>query len=1182
MFLKSIEMTGFKSFPDKIDLTFPRGITCVVGPNGSGKSNISDALRWVMGEQSVKTLRGGKMEDVIFSGTQKRKPLGICEVNLTVDNSDRSLPMDADEIVVTRRIFRSGDCEYYINRSSCRLKDIHELFMDTGLGKDGYSLVGQGKIDEIISGKPMERRTFFEEACGISKYHHKKNDAERKLNSTNDNIVRINDIITELEGRLEPLRLQSEKAKKYLVLKEELKKLEINLSLINYDKLAATSEKAEDEFLEAGVALDKLKTAMEENDADIERFTESIRQMREKSDALTQMTYNSEYDIKTFENQIEIANNNIAHCETDIIRIEDERKEVRERKLKLKAATETILSAIKREERKKEELLSGQERITSELSSVSGLIEERNNKLAETKSILVQKQNDMINLNVRKSSHVAFADSLKEQMAKASAAIKEKKESIELNNISREEAEAKLERAEKKLEETVKAAEKLEKEISGIIHESGREKNSLSELENEKKRISERLDMLKEAENSYLAYPKGIKEVMEADLPGVKLYGTLASLIHTEGKYADAIDGALGGKLGNIVCENENDAKNAISFLKKNKAGRVTFLPVSSVKPKEGINKAIKSEKGFIAVASELISCDGRFKGIVEALLNQTAVFEDMDTAVAASRKFNQSVKIATLGGEIFSKGGSVTGGELKVKGAMKRLSEINSLEEKLEELPKKLKDAAEAYENAEQKIKDKKKELSETVEEKENLNNEKINLLSVMKYYSDLNASYEKDLAEAESELKELEKKLDIAGEEIKKTEEEYIKISEEASSLEKLITAEDDEMSEVFEKRDRFLTEIEGIKISIAAVERDISYERDKVESNEALSLEYEKEIAEKTGEIARLKEKISDIKDEIQFRVDQIQGLRETIEQYAEQIEECKKKAKEYTDEVNSRQSQSRALRDNYLKKSDENTRLEMRVEKLKADMDSIINSLWESYELTVSEARKLVCDIGDYQEASKRASELKHKIRSLGNINLDSVEEYEEVNERYTFLTGQRDDLSLAKTELEKIISDMTLLMKKIFTEQFALIAKSFNETYIELFGGGRAELKLADEENVLESGIEIEVQPPGKKLTVISLLSGGEKAFAAIALLFSIIKIRPTPFCLFDEIEAALDDVNVYKYADFLEKFKKNTQFIVISHRRGTMEAADTLYGVTMQEKGVSKLLQLNIDEVEEK
>ncbi|MBQ4109614.1 MAG: chromosome segregation protein SMC [Clostridia bacterium] len=1048
MHLKSIEMIGFKSFPDKIDLTFPDGITCVVGPNGSGKSNISDAIRWVMGEQSVKTLRGGKMEDVIFSGTEKRKPLAYCEVSLTVDNSDKALPIEYDEVLVTRRILRSGETEYYINGSVCRLKDIHELFMDTGLGKDGYSLVGQGRIDEIISGKPSERRSFFEEACGISKFRHRKDDAERKLNNTENNILRINDIVGELETQLEPLKVQAEKAKKYLVFRDELKDLEINSWLHSIDKSKESLDEVNKLFSNSKTKLIKAQNTLEELDSEMYSLNEQSKNLQDETDRLIQENHNMAYSIKTFEGQIEISLNNTEHKKDEITRLETEKKEIQKN--------------------------------IDELKNFTGNSQE---------------QLDKFNENVK---------SIKSEISELQAEF-----TLEVSDINKElskteTAEQEFNKRKKELEEKSALLEKEKKELE-------EKKISLTEKYLSCKNKGE---VLSDIQNDYSAFPKSVKEIMTNPLPGTKIYGTVSDLLSVSKEHAKAIDAALAGAAVNIVCETEYDAKKYIEFLKEKKAGRATFLPLSSIKPQPRLTN-LEKENGFVGVATDLISCDEKFRIIFENLLNKIAVVNNIDNAIKMTRKHNHSFKAVTLDGEIFNIGGSITGGTQKNSvGAVGRNAEIEELKQKTEDLRKKLADVNEELKNIGDKLSIYAEENKLLDGEFSTFNNDKINLLARLK--------------EKENELN--------------------LKIKDKN-------------------------TEIEFIS-------KDRQTEKDKLTFNEERIRLYEKEIKLKDTQIEKCKTEILDLKDEVDFRNSQIADLNTAIDEGNKKIEANRLKKKETEELFEQNQEKSKKERDRLIKLNEEHSRLEVRLSKFENEIDGYINNLWESYELTVTTALEYKKEI-DIPKANKRISELKSKMKALGNINIDAIEEYQKVNERYTFLTGQRDDLEKAKADLMKIISEMLKLMKDIFREQFTLIGKEFNITFKELFGGGKAELKLQDEEDILNSGIEIIVQPPGKKLTNITLLSGGEKAFCAIALLFAIINVKPTPFCLFDEIEAALDDVNVYRYASYLTKHKKTTQFIVITHRRGTMEAADTLYGVTMQEKGVSKLLSLNIDEVEE-
>ena len=1134
-----------------------------------------------MGEQSIKTLRGGKMEDVIFSGTQKRKPLGFCEVSLIVDNADRGLNIDFDEVVVTRRLFRSGESEYYINKSACRLKDIQELFMDTGLGKDGYSLVGQGKIDNIISGKPSERRTFFEEACGISKYHHKKDEAERKLNHTNDNIIRINDIVTELENQLEPLRIQSEKARKYLVLRDELKELEVNVWLNNYYEYKSSLDKISDSFKDSELTLENTKKEINENQEKIEEISNLLRQIQEENDKLIQENYNCEYNIKTFENQIEIAKNNIEFEKQNIKRTEEERTELEKRISSFDTNKKEFENNIEALSKEKEELEKEAVLYVNELNEVLNDITAHNKDLSKIRFELSEKNNAYLNLKAKKSAVESLVESLSERILSSQRNAKEKEtRSSEIEKLI-ETLTATLDELVKKDESAKKESEEIRKEL---LKKSEKEKELSDELNfknNEISRMKNRIDMLTDMENNHSLSPKAVKEIMGAKLSSVKLCGTVASLVKTDHKYSLAIDTAFGAAANNVVCENEEDAKRAIEYLKKNKAGRVTFMPLSSVKVSGKNNEDLSKEEGYIGIASSLVSCDAKYKDVTENLLGRTFVFADTDSAIKASRKYKQSVRMVTLTGELFNVGGSITGGEFKNKlGAMQVNAEIASLKKDCDKAVKE-KDKLEGELNSlKEEIKKINQKLYKNEENAKNINAEKIEALSKLKYEKELFESVSKDIEAGKEELCEIKEK--IKESEAKKTsfDQEIILIEKEIEKAEALISETDNSYSVILSKKDEINEKISNMRFKISEKEKDIGYEQDKINLIEKEKENFVSELLKKAEQIASSEEKILDIKDEIEFRNTQISEASESIKEYKEKIEKNKEEKANKDSELSSCQKKSSELTEKFVVENEAHTKLEVKVNKINTDIEQTVNNLWESYELTITTAEEIKKDIGSHSLAVRKISELKGKIKALGNINIDAIEEYKAVNERYTFLIAQRNDLTEAKTNLETIIADMIKLMKQIFTEQFALIAKSFNDTYIELFGGGRAELRLTEPENILESGIEIEVQPPGKKLTTISLLSGGEKAFTAIALLFSIIKVKPTPFCMFDEIEAALDDNNVYRYADYLTKFKKGTQFIVITHRRGTMEAADTLYGVTMQEKGVSKLLSINIDEIE--
>ncbi len=1186
MRLKSIEMTGFKSFPDKIELEFPKGITCVVGPNGSGKSNISDAIRWVMGEQSVKTLRGGKMEDVIFSGTQKRKPLGFCEVGILVDNADKTLPIDFDEILVTRRLFRSGESEYYINKSACRLRDIQELFMDTGLGKDGYSLVGQGRIDEIINGKPSERRTFFEEACGISKYRHRKDEAERKLNHTNDNILRVEDIILELESQLGPLKLQSEKAKKYLVYRDELKVLEVNVWLDTIEKHQSSLRDLNEHFQNCKQELETAKSDLEKTDSHIESLLNESRNLQETTDRLSQQYHTEEYNTKTYENQIEIFNNNIMHNNENIRRMEREKQDIEKKINGFQTYMEQINGVIGEIEQKRAEKEKAIETLQAEFAKFSDSIATHNSYIDSLKSKLTEQNNTLSTLNAKKAACESLLENLQGRRASIQAEQEEKTGSAQKleEEIERYQQELNsLEAEETQLAEQIAALQQQEEEAQQLLEESH---SALLKGKSDYMADKNRLGMLQDMENDFSAYPRSVKDVLTAhkngELSKLKMFGTVAGVIETKKEYAVAIDAALAAATQFVIVEAEKDAKLAIEYLKKTKSGKVTFLPLNTVKSQNPLSTDVRKEAGFIGIASELLEFDEKFRGVIENQLIRVAVFDTMDHAIVAARNFRHSFKIVTLTGEVLNPGGSITGGSFKNNtGAISRNAEISELKEKLKTWETRLA-------QLEQEV-SKKREAVASVRDaseaeklkKQQFNTRKIDILSKIRLNGQLIDTLKKDLSVLEEENSALADKLAQNETSLNSFGTQMQQLNQSIAELEENIFQNNQDYEKIIQVKEEYNARISDEKMALGYLEKDIATEKDKLISLNREMDEQREGLAAKEAEIQEAQEKNEDLQDEIEFKYQQIAQLKDNIARYQQEIEENKQKKNECETAIVESQNGSKELRDKMISLQEEYSRLESRTTKAETELEYIINNLWDSYELTVTTATELKKDIGSISAANKSISSLKNKIKELGNINIDAIEEYKNVNERYEFLTNQKNDLLEAKTNLEQIITEMLKLMKTIFGAQFEKISTAFNETFQELFGGGKADLHLSDPTNILESGIEIDVQPPGKKLTNISLFSGGEKAFTAIALLFAILKVKPTPFCLFDEIEAALDDVNVYRYADYLKKYKEDTQFIIISHRRGTMEAADTLYGVTMQEKGVSKLLSLNIDEVEE-
>ena len=1009
MYLKTIELIGFKSFPDRTLLDFTDGVTTIVGPNGSGKSNISDAIRWVLGETRVKSLRGGSMQDVIFSGTEKRKALNFAEVSITIDNTDQSLSLNFSEIMITRRVHRSGESEYFINKIACRMKDISELFMDTGLGRDGYSIVGQGKIDEIISGKPADRRSFFEEAAGISKYQHKKDEAERKLSQTNDNLVRILDIVNELEIRLPALLTASEKATEYLLLKNELKSLEIaewcrniKLNRESLSQLNESSEKLEKEIEKANLYIDEL-------DEKTLAMSQTRRDLDTKNDGLLNRQKDIEYNISTYKNQITLYENEISRNDRDIERLLSEKEVDTERLERFETQISDRLHKIEALNNTKSEILSEMEKFDAINRQISGIKEE----ISNLQNKLSDKRDEKSNLTVTRNT------------------------------------------------------------------------------------LQGKILYLTDMEKNYEGFQKGVKEIFSAHksdvLSAVKLYGTLSDIIKTDKKTALAYDAVLGATLQNIICHDESDAKAAIEYLTKNSLGRVTFLPLTKIESRNfDFGNAI-NEEGVFGKAVDLLKFDSKFHSIVSSLLGKTLIVDGYKNAVLISKKYKSSFRIVTLNGEVFNAGGSIVGGNiLKNTGFMSKGAEISSLKTELSKIDK-----------------------------------------AVVAIIND------------ESNF-------------IKKIELEGMRVTELSQGL-----------SELNEKKAR-----------LTFLEQQIISEKENYDIVNFEKNEYFRSFGEKEEEINIIKEKNESINDDIIFKNEQIKAEEKILNTVNEQISEIKSTKEESENIFVDLQDKQKKQRDIILKKEQEYSKTLAGLEKSESIVENLSESLWENYELSYSQALETVSEISDEASSKKRISELKSEIKALGDISVASIDEYAEVSERYNFLNGQKNDLSDAKTELETLITDILVIMKENFTEQFKLIDQHFSEVFKELFGGGTARLELLDPDDVLESGIDIIVSPPGKKLVSISLLSGGEKAFTAIALLFAVLSLKPLPFCVFDEIEAALDEVNVYKFADYIKKYKNRTQFILVSHRRGTMENADTLYGVTMQEKGISQLVSLNMHEVE--
>ena len=1182
MYLKSLELHGFKSFPDKVTLEFGKGLTAVVGPNGSGKSNIGDAVRWVLGEQSSKTLRGGKMEDVIFGGTQQRKPVGFASVTLNIVNDDRTLSVDADTVSVTRKLYRNGDSEYLINGSPVRLRDVVELFMDTGLGRDGYSIIGQGRVADIVGSKSGERREIFEEAAGISKFRYKKAESERRLAAAEDNILRLKDILSELEGRVEPLRVQSEKAKKYLVLADSRRSLEIAVWTRRLQELSGVIDGLEDRLLASNAEYEHLSSEIDKCDADISELsrkrqlcTAAAEEYRLRISELESLGATAAADIAVYKN-------NIQHFNAQIDENSQRKSELSlgETQLREKiAAKKTEIESIEKEK-------SG---IDAEIAELSEKLSTLSLEADEFERSLSDRNEELNRLYIRKSElsfSIASADSLKAELEKT---VSDAKNAVLQGKSEANSAENELARLDKEIADAQEASKDHTNRLNGfqmLYNKKSEQLKALTEECNSAdldiRNLSQRRQMLLDLENSMEGFAGSVRQIVKAgrsgQLRGVR--GTVAQLISVEQKYSLAIETALGGALQNIVVDSEDTAKRGIKILKETNGGRATFLPITSVKGNTLTEKNLDMQEGYIALASELVSFEPEYRGIVDSLLGRIVIAEDIDLASNIAKKYGYKFRIITLDGQVINAGGSFTGGSSqRSSGVLSRKNEIKSIESRLEKL-------SASYET----VKRRRESLSAETEklgfdlegERDMISRaetEKVRLEGEKGRISALKEQYEKRIAELEKSIGDSAERIAASAAQKESDSAELKDCEAKISALESELSAAQEKSGETKGVREKLSEGISDRRLRIAGLSKDVQSCEDEILRLEQSIVDSEAEAKRYDEKISELKKAIEDENIKLEERGREADEAKQTSASLSDKIREENERGLEY-----ERQSQS--LRGIQRSKSDEKdtvsaeiSRITERRDNVKKESDGMIAQLWESYSLTVADAAAQAEDIEDIADAQKRLNEIKNKIRALGSVNTDAIDEYKEVKERYEFLSGQLSDVTQSKDELEKLIASLTKSMREIFTESFNKINENFKTTFVELFGGGRGELILTDPDNVLESGIEINVAPPGKVIKNLSLLSGGEQAFVAIAIYFAILKLRPSPFCILDEIEAALDDVNVTRYAQYLRNFTGTTQFILITHRRGTMEEADVLYGVTMQEKGVSKLLRMDISEV---
>lgn len=1182
MYLKALEIQGFKSFPDKTVLNFGEDITAIVGPNGSGKSNISDAIRWVMGEQNSRQLRGAKMEDVIFGGTEKRRAMGFAQVTLVIDNTEHIFNRDEAEVAVTRRYYRSGESEYYINRQSVRLKDVNELFMDTGMGREGYSIIGQGKIDEILSVRSDDRREVFEEAAGISKYRHRKEESERKLQRTEENLVRINDKITELELQVEPLRKQAETAKKYLVLRDELRTLEISVWLENLQKLKADRLKLQADFETAQADQKKAQDELDRVYAQAEECSRLLHEndcaAEEKRGRISAL----ESAIGEHESAAAVARTTAQHHAETIERMDREMSESRSR-------TESLHEQMQVMARRMEEIDASARTLENEIAALCEEMRGSSDAAAAAAAQLEQ-------LRRREAQEVAGAAQAQAELSAITAGSDE---------IAQRTAELteELTQSEEKLTQTRREAAQNEKELQSAREEEqvaaniigghslkmeGRQRRAKESIEQknqlslQEKTISDRIRLLSEMEKEYEGFSKAVKIVMRAaearTLSGI--HGPVGNLIHTDKDCSVAIEIALGGALQHIVVDTKNDGKNAIGLLKQRDGGRATFLPLDTIRGRSLRENGLENEYGFVGIASELVRCDGRYGSVIENLLGATVVVEDLDCGIQMAKRHDNRFRIVTLDGQVINAGGSMTGGSVsRNAGILSRSGELEQLHKKLKKIQSQLQEATLLAESANRELQKAQYELEVARDQQRQANDRVLTLEGRKNHYDMLIESLEQQQESLHIQKENLQKRsTDDAGrmDTIRRTIADFTARAEETrEEIEMLQRRQETARQGLGEMTDR-LTEK---KAQQAALSAEGESARRSMEDLSRLRESLEGEHTDRESLRAQMEQAMAQARAEEERQQQEARELRGGIEEHRQALQ----KLSEEKMALETRRSQtdrlSRTCNDTLLNCEREVTRLEGKLNGSALEEKQILDKLWERYELSHSDAQALRVELESMPKATRRIGELNREIKGLGAINIGAIEEFDRVNTRYTYLSDQRNDVEKAKEELLGIIEEITKQMTEIFATQFEILKQSFQETFLELFGGGRATLELEDENDILRCGIEIKAQPPGKQLKTLSLLSGGEKAFVAIALYFAILKVHPTPFCVMDEIEAALDESNVVRYARYMRRIAGKTQFIVITHRRGTMEEADVLYGITMQERGVSTVLTANLNEL---
>ena len=1180
MYLKNIEINGFKSFAHKTIFKFEHGITGIVGPNGSGKSNVADAVRWVLGEQRAKQLRGSKMEDVIFSGTELRKPMGSAYVAITLDNSDHSLPIQFEEVMVARRVYRSGESEYLINGSVCRRKDIVELFFDTGIGKEGYSIIGQGQIEQILSGKPEERRELFDEAAGIVKYKKNKQETQKSLEIEQENLVRVTDILAELERQVSPLEKQARRAKKYLHLRDQLKDEDVRLFLFenqNLDnelkKLEAKIQIADHEMKQADVKLKEAKKKYEHQEKSLEGLKEDIEKIAEKTSETKIAKQRKEGKIQVLNEQI-----NTAHLRENMYQ----------------ESNEKLLRNLDEKRTQLKRFVVETQEIQKEYDIVMARKIQKENEVSVYQKQIQDLENEHENLHfqvsVAREGHMKVAGAIersrtvKEQLEMRIRAfneqIKELQEQIDVHSEQRDSLKQKI----KKIKEQKNQLEIRQNNTRRIEETLILERQEITDEINKKKekyhRIRSNYETMRNMAERYDGYGFGIKKVMEQQSAMTGIIGAVADIIKVEQKYETAIETALGASIQNIVTDTQETAKKMIGYLKRNRYGRVTFLPLDAVKGKEFVKKEILSESGVIGAANELVTYDDTYQNLFASLLGQILVVEDIDAGIRIANKYHHSVRIVTLDGDALNRGGSMAGGAFKNKSnLLGRTREVKELKQRLDRW-------TEAISKEEEKYKENENKLKEYQQNMINLNKEiqeislELNTQEMSKATLDTRQDELRNRQEYLLEEKQrLKEQADTASEDAKR-------LSDEKTDLENANRQDEEKIKEIEEQLDYLRNRAEEHAMEVAQVHMRLSQEAQKLEFQKGNQERVRIEIQKLEDDFKENQKDATDVNEKVVSLNQEIINLKDECHRMDEQIRQDQKRYQMMQEEVKKKEELYRSImkeREELLERVNafdkEMYRLESQKDGRKQKKKELLDYMWENYEITYHQAKKRI-KLDESENLSKikgKIKDLKDQIKDLGPVNINAIEDYKQVSKRYEFMKKQYEDIVTAEEHLKRLMKELEDAMRRQFNEKFKDIKRVFQEVFVELFGGGEARLLLTDDD-VLESGIKIIVQPPGKKLQNMMQLSGGEKALTAISLLFAIQNLKPSPFCLLDEIEAALDDSNVTRFAQYLHKLTKDTQFIVITHRRGTMMAADVLYGITMQEKGISTQVSVNLIE----